>query len=282
MGIWRIAGRRSAPADRMPQRLIGSNWWDSHPAYSPDGRKIAFQSDRSGVGSIWLSDDRGRDPAQLTTLQASGTPRWSPDGRQIVFDSLEAGNSDIYVTEVEGGIPRRLTIDPASDNVGTFSRDGRSIYFHSDRSGAIEVWRIPSAGGPAVQVTRGGGLAAQESWDGRHVYFARFAGGQTSIRRAPVDGGEDTEVMRGPSGWDAWAVAASGIYFLDSRQVLRGRKSETTIAFFDLESGRTLPIFRREEAILNYGISVSPDEQWILFGEYPFPQSELMLVENFR
>jgi Tol biopolymer transport system component len=134
MGIWRIAGRKSAPGDRVPQRLIASNWWDSHPAYSPDGRKIAFESDRSGVGSIWLSDDHGRDPAQLTTLQASGTPRWSPDGRRIVFDSLDAGNSDIYVTEVDGGIVRRLTLEPSSDNVGTFSRDGRSIYFSSDVS----------------------------------------------------------------------------------------------------------------------------------------------------
>jgi len=282
VGIWRIAGRRSAPADRVSQRLIGSNWWDSHPAYSPDGRRIAFESNRSGVGSIWISSDDGRDPAQLTTLPASGTPRWSPDGRRIVFDSLAAGNSDIYVTEVEGGIPRRVTPEPSSDNVGSFSRDGRSIYFHSDRSGAIEVWRIPAAGGPALQVSRGGGHAPHESRDGRHVYFARFTGGQTSIRRAPVDGGEDTEVMRGPSGWDAWAVAARGVYFLNSRLVLRGRKSETTIAYFDFESRRTVPIFRREGAMFNYGIAVSPDEQWILYGEYPVPQSELVLVENFR
>ena len=283
--IWRIPGRRSRPAARVPERLISSGWWDNHPAYSPDGRRIAFESDRTGVSSIWLSEADGTNPVQLTTFDAhSGSPRFSPDGRSVVFDSLESGNWDIYVADVEGGLPRRITHDASSDNVGSFSRDGRFIYFQSDRSGRAEIWRVPAESGAPAQVTRGGGLYGQESPDGRSVYYSQARGaGQLPKRlwRVPVEGGEETEVLAEPFAGD-WTVAASGIYWLTSRDLLRGRRAKRTIQFHDFESGTTIPIFDREGPATSYGISVSPDEQWILYGEYPFAQSELVLVENFR
>ena len=118
-------------------------------SYSPDGRKIAFESDRAGVGNIWLSNADGSRPVQLTTTKSgSGTPRWSPDGRQLVFDSPEAGNWDLYVVGADGGTPRRLTHEPSEDGTGTWSRDGRSIYFHSDRTAAPRSGRSRPTEGP--------------------------------------------------------------------------------------------------------------------------------------
>jgi Tol biopolymer transport system component len=94
-GIWRIPGRRSSAANQKPERLIASRWNDLQPAYSPDGHRIAFSSDRTGFWSVWVGDEDGRDPIQLTTFDASiqvmGTP-WSPDGRRLVFVSLASGN----------------------------------------------------------------------------------------------------------------------------------------------------------------------------------------------
>ena len=198
-GIWRIPGRRSSVGDRRPERLIASRWNDSVPAYSPDGHRIAFNSDRSGTMNIWVSDEDGTDPAQLTTFHSligdAGAP-WSPDGRRIVFTSKESGSWDVYVVDSEGGAPRRLSYEPSDDGPGTFSRDGRSIYFASDRTGRSQIWKMPAGGGPAVQLTRRGGVDFyfQESWDARHVYYSNAGGGE--IWRVPVEGGEETPVLQ--------------------------------------------------------------------------------------
>jgi Tol biopolymer transport system component len=104
--IWRFPGRRSSEPTRPPERLIGSSAWDGHPAYSPDGQKIAFGSSRSGVDNIWVADCDGSHPVQLTALRkGAGRPRWSPDGRRIVFSSSETGDLNLFVVDLEGGVP---------------------------------------------------------------------------------------------------------------------------------------------------------------------------------
>ena len=90
--IWRLGGPKASARERGPRKLIDSGQGDTSPAYSPDGRRIAFGSRRSGEESIWVSDSDGTNPVQLTTFAFAGTPRWSPDGRKLVFDSNEAGD----------------------------------------------------------------------------------------------------------------------------------------------------------------------------------------------
>jgi dipeptidyl aminopeptidase/acylaminoacyl peptidase len=280
--IWRTPARPSSVEDRTPRKLIVSNWSDSNPAYSPEGRRIAFESDRSGVNNIWLCDADGTDPRQLTTFKTyAGTPRWSPDGRRIVFDSPEAGNWDLYSIDVEGGVPRRLTQEPSSDNTATFSRDGQSLYFQSDRSGTSQIWRMPAEGGPAVQVTRDGGVYGEESRDGRYLYYSPS---QTpgAVWRVPVRGSEETRIVPGPTAWSEWALGRTGIYYTTMRQALPGRRSEYTIRFHDLASGKTTTLLHEEGPFVRFWLTVSPDERWMLYMNSPMPQAELMLMENFR
>jgi len=281
VAIWRVGGRKASTPNRGPQKLIASSQTDGNPAYSPDGRKIAFQSWRGGGSKIWVCDGDGRNPVQLTTFEGhTGTPRWSPDGRKLVFDSIEAGDWNLYVVDADGGAPQRLTPEPSEDNVGTWSRDGRWIYFHSNRGGSKQIWKIPSTGGTAIQVTRGGGVYAEESWDGRHLYYSS-ADGPAGIWRVPVAGGEETEVVRGPvPAWSDWALSRSGLYYSKIRP--RGRGNEYTIQFLDFASGRTKELYRQIGSARHQELAVSPDEQWILYSESPEWQSELMLVENFR
>jgi hypothetical protein len=169
------------------------------------------------------------------------------------------------------------------DTVGTWSRDGRSIYFGSVRSGTMEIWKIPAEGGSAVQVTRNGGMYARESWDGRHLYYTKQDFGASGIWWAPVDGGEETEVVPGPIRffWD-WALSRDGIYFARTKWVVPMRRHEYSIRFLDLGSGQVTELFRREGPFVTTSLAVSPGEEWILHCERPVQQSELMLVENFR
>ena len=271
----RAPGRRG-PRE-TPEKLLASS---VNMAYSPDGRKIAFKSQRDGLATIWLSNADGSHPVPLTTSKRGlGTPRWSPDGRRLVFDSLEAGNLDLYVLGADGGNPRWLTQEPSEDGTGTWSRDGRWIYFHSDRSGRFEIWKVPPDGGAAVQVTRSGGYYAVESEDGRYLYYSKSFS-SSGIWRVPLGGGDESEVVKGPVWWVNWALARRGLYYAMSRD--QARRQEFTIQYLDFGSGRVTPLYRKEGAAVHAYLAVSPDEKWILFGEAPGQQSELMLMENFR
>src|SRR5262249_24878949 len=154
--------------------------------YSPDGERIVFASSRSGTSEIWVCDREGQNSIQLTSMNgpATGTPHWSPDSRHIAIDSRPGGNPDIYVIGLEVGTPRRLTSDPSQEVVPSWSRDGRWIYFASNRTGTYQIWKAPAEGGPAVQVTKGGGFHGHESMDGRYLYYAKSAN-QPGLWRVP-------------------------------------------------------------------------------------------------
>jgi dipeptidyl aminopeptidase/acylaminoacyl peptidase len=217
----------------------------------------------------------------LTTfgfLASAGT-QWSPDGRSLVVVSEESGSWDLYRVGSEGGVPHRLTQQASADIAGSFSRDGRSIYFCSDRSGSSQVWKMPATGGPATQVTHKGGGHVHESWDARSVYYSKGE----EIWRVPVEGGEETPVVRVREGGSlaGWDLSAAGIYYATEREV-HVAGNEYTVDFLDFRSGRSETLFRKESPLGHWALAVSPDERWILFGELPAAQSELMLVENFR
>lgn len=169
--------------------------------------------------------------------------------------------------------------------MGTWSRDGRRIYFRSDRGDRQQIWKIPAEGGEAVQVTTGGGNYAEESWDGRDLYY----GMGESIWRVPVGGGEEEEVLPVPGriGHSPF-VSRTGLYYLrelgESTLVSgpQGRRPGLAIDYLDFESGRVTTIFEDEGFIPHHDLTVSPDEEWILVPMMPRPASELMLMENVR
>ena len=133
---------------RPSEALLASSFFEGHPRFSPDGGRIAFASTRSGDRmEIWLAAADGSSPAQLTRGpgRLQNSPAWFPDGQRIAFDSLgEDGRSDIWTIDVAGGAPRRLTRDPGDESMPSFSRDGRWVYFYSERDGAGQIWRVPA------------------------------------------------------------------------------------------------------------------------------------------
>jgi dipeptidyl aminopeptidase/acylaminoacyl peptidase len=276
--IWR-RGLNSFVAS-PPDKFISSTRMESGPQFSPDGRKVAFESTRSGGYEVWLCRSDGSGLMQLTHLNPSvtGTPRWSPDGQQIVFDSRPAGNSDIFVIDVQGGPPRKLTSEPSNEGVPSWSRDGRWIYFGSDRSGNWEVWKMPSTGGSAVQVTHHGGFAGFESPDGKFLYYAK---GLTvpGLWRIPANGGDEVELISSLEAghWGYWAVVENGIYYLDTT-------TKPGIAFFDLVTRRATRVFDLENRPARQapGLAVSPDNKTILYTQWDASDSDIVLVENFR
>jgi Tol biopolymer transport system component len=107
--IWRVeTSAPGTPASLPPSISISSTRADSNPQFSPDGRRVAFASDRSGDNEIWLADPDGSNAVQLTSIgRYAGTPRWSPDGQLVAFDSNLEGQYEIYVIPASQFLPGR-------------------------------------------------------------------------------------------------------------------------------------------------------------------------------
>jgi Tol biopolymer transport system component/predicted Ser/Thr protein kinase len=271
-------GKRVASA---PASFISSTRLEGSPQFSPDGHRVAFASDQSGTPEIWACDSQGKNLVQLTNFGGprTDTPSWSPDGRFIVFASFPGGNGDIYVVGSDGGNPRRLTFDPSAEGGATWSRDGRWIYFTSNRTGRNEVWKMPAAGGAAIQLTHAGGRNPRESPDGRTVYHVGGSG-PPGLWQVSTEGGEETQVSEALVGLGNWAIVERGIYFL-----IRQPGSQYAIEFFDFGTRQTTQITTLAGPRGTFtisGLTVSPDEHWVLYAQRDKLDFDLMLVENFR
>lgn len=122
--------------DKMPlTRLTAGDWDDITPAASPDGKKIAFASNRSGFWDLYLLDLSSGNVTQLTnTPEYEGAPTWSPDGSFIAFEAYEDENLDIIVGSANDPLnkPIRLTNSSSADHSPAWAPDGRHIAFISD------------------------------------------------------------------------------------------------------------------------------------------------------
>jgi hypothetical protein len=132
---------------------------------------------------------------------------------------------------------------------------------------------MPAEGGAAVQVTKNGGYVAFESADGEFVYYAKGLF-DASLWRRPVGGGEETQVLPSLTG-NAFALVSKGIYFGEPNS-----DGSTSIRFLRFTTGnvRAVTTIKRH----GYGLSISPDERYILYTQVNPGSSNLMLVENFR
>lgn len=133
------------------------------PAWSPDSRRLAYVSFEGNKSSIWVQTLSTGNRIQVSSRPGiNGAPAFSPDGSKLVVTLGGVdGNLDIFVLDVNTKEATRLTTHRAIDTEGSWSPDGRSIYFTSDRSGGPQIYRVGAAGGTPERVTFEGSYNAR-------------------------------------------------------------------------------------------------------------------------
>jgi eukaryotic-like serine/threonine-protein kinase len=270
--IWRSGLHDHGRTVEKPAPLIASTRADFAPQYSPDGRRIAFESSRGGNLQIWTCDSQGENCLQVTSMNSefTGTPSWSPDGNKLAFYSRVSDKSQIFVIGADGLGLRQLTPGDANYFFPRWSRNGEWIYCSSNRTGAAQIWKFPLRDGAPIQVTRNGGFAALESPNGKTLYYTKMQATDSSLWKLSLDTHEETQVL--PSIlMHNFDVVNDGIYFEDGGSKLK---------FLETVHGTTTTLTQLPEGYV--GLSVSPDRKSIVFTHSNPSSSELMLVDNFN
>ena len=254
------------------------------PQYSPDGKRIAFQTERSGNAEVWVCDAECSAPVQVTDMRAfAGSPRWSPDSRFLAFDCRPRDHSEIDVVDVAGTHPHRVAAFPDGDSViPRWSHDGKWIYFASNHNGrAFQIWKVPmqdgaAAGGPPVQITKNGGIASAESEDGTQLFFSKLT--DPGVWTIPVGGGSEAALWHGPGpdNWSNWAVARLGIYFFAPNAA-----GPPEIEFLDFRTKKISHVARLEKPSF-FGLTVSPDGKSLVYSQWDRSEHDILVIQNFQ
>jgi len=161
------------------------------PAWSPDSRRLAYVSFENNRSSVWVQTLRTGNRIQVSNKPGiNGAPAFSPDGRKLVLTlgGLD-GNLDINVLDLSTRQTQRLTTHRAIDTEGSWSPDGRYIYFTSDRSGGPQIYRVRATGGTPERVTFEGSYNARPrlSPDGERLAMVHLDRGAYRIAVMDVD-----------------------------------------------------------------------------------------------
>ena len=275
--LWRLpVSLETGRTTGMPEAVLATTRVESRGAWSPDGRRTAFNSDRTGEMNIWLRDSSG-DVRQITSGPGGDyQPTWSPDGSALVFFSARGGNTDIWRIGLGDGSPTRLTDDPGLDTNPFYSPDGKHIAFVSDRSGRSEVWLMNADGSGQRQLASVGCWGHFVIWtkDGRGVVFRGESEREIQIYRMDIESGEMTRLPPVMSGAHmSFSPSQSLIMDVVSHKVLwahplDGRPPYQVYQFADPDVRIDYPTW-------------SPDGRWIMFDRVAPRGGDLWTLEGF-
>lgn len=149
------------------------------PAWSPDGRRLAYVSFENERSEIFVQDLSSGTRSKVSSQPGiNSAPAWSPDGNHLALTLSSGGNPDIYIMEIDSRKLRKLTNHHGIDTEPAWSPDGRFILFTSNRSGAPQIYRIPFGGGSPKRLTFEGNYNAAPtiSADGKYVSMVHNSG----------------------------------------------------------------------------------------------------------
>jgi Tol biopolymer transport system component/serine/threonine protein kinase len=287
-GNWDIYAQRIG--EKSPVNLTrDSEVDDTQPAFSPDGERIAFRSERDG-GGIFVMDVSGTNVKRITNFGYD--PAWSPDGQEILCASVIASTearlssqSQLFVVNVGTGEKRPITPQTGIAMQPQWSPHGDRVAYWAQVQGRLDVWTIPARGGEAVAVTSDAAVDWNPVWapDGKYLYFTSNRGGSMNLWRAPID--ERSGKVLGPfEPLTTPAPYASSITFSRSgRQMAYVQRTRTSNIYrvkFDAAReaaiGRPEPVTQGSRNIAN--LHTSQDGERIVFIDHLRNRDDLFVA----
>ena len=254
------------PAPRFP-----SSAGETHPRFSPDGRRVAFVSARDGLSDVWVGAADASEPWRITDMQSRivGFPRWSPDGRRIAFHAFDGSERQIYFVDPEAGAPQRIAAGCCLE----WSRDGEHLYV-TDLGADHTISRIRVADGQRERLFAGGfpGLTA----DGSTLLYGKV--GERSIYARAVSGdvrnNPEQLLVTDSSYPSATAATIDGFFYVRySSASERGQ-----IRFYDYATRRTRAI-ADVPAGVGEVLTLSPDGTELLYAAQSESGADLWLLD---
>lgn len=294
------AGFASGNWDIYLQRVGGKNpvnltkdspWDDTQSAFSPDGERIAFRSEREG-GGIFVMGATGESVKRLTNFGFN--PAWSPDSREIacadegpVDPALRSNpNSRIWAVNVATGEKRQVTKEDSIQP--NWSPHGNRIVYGGRRNRAQrDIWTIPAGGGEPTEVTNDQAIEGSPVWspDGKYLYFASDRAGSMNLWRVPIE--EQTgkvlgsaEAVTTPSSYSAQlSFSLDGRRLAYSQILSRGNLQQ--VGFDpDKETVTGQPVWITQGSRWANTPNLSPDGEWLAFDSQRGKQDDLFVIRR--
>ncbi len=253
-------------AEEALTRLTEHPGLDTDPAWSPDGGRVAFASDRDGNEEVYILELEAKPPSagtgtltRVTDNPARDTaPAWSPDGTLIAFESDRAGNVDIYVASPDdGGTAKPLTHDSANDHRAVWSPDGRYIAYQSGREWHEDIHVVdigvalenPNEDA-VIQLTKDGGGNRLPAWSPDSAWLAYSAEGRAipEIRAINLE-----DVLEDPVGAQVYVLARGVLYVQSPPAWSPGGTHLAVVAMLGLQAVRSLQVISVEPALEGAG-----------------------------
>jgi Tol biopolymer transport system component len=277
------------PLDKVEasaQLFVPSSRQDYNPAYSPDGKRVAFVSTRRGPMELWLANSDGSGVRQLTQIGGVGfpiNPAWSPDGNKIVFALRNKGLTNIAESDLRNGTIKQLTSGSTRSYNPMYSSDGQYLYFISDSGGIDRIWRMPADGrGRGEQMYWDVAIAGtfQMSQDRKSIFFGE-AGPELHLFERNLANGSLQSIFssnRRLTSFEDLCVHGDTIFLILSSV---GEPSQNDLVAVDIRSGHTklLKTFNRVTSGLESGCSVSPDGRTLLLTKNQQDSSDIYLAK---
>jgi len=251
-------------------RLVFSTRADVQPRLSPDGKTLAFLSDRTGQMEIWVSDVEGHNARQISRLDGALSVHifdWGVDSATLFYD---ASDDRIYSLDLMTGDSTVLTPEGMRASNPEASPDGKSIVFTSAKSGTWQIYKQNLEGGAPSQITKGGAFSAAFGPDGT-LYFTKYY--RDGLWQRDSATGEETQrianMTTGP--FRQWELTEQGVYFINPE------KHPARLMFLPWGTRTATELYAIP--FQDFTFEVSADGKTLLFSREENHTSDIVLLE---